>query len=151
MPAKREPGTTGGRSSHILASGNCYSTTTYNFPCTLSETKTLSIERSMVLTVSALEGFHCIPWDILDECYAFPPEPPPVVEPPLPPKPGAQYGSPRGCSWYHADLDRKRAEIKLKKYSMKVSRVVSFQRSVLHARNPFTRYIRTLIERKQIK
>lgn len=137
-----------GRSSQVLASGNC--TTTHAL--FLKQSGNVSIEMSMVLAVSAIEGFHIFPEILLMHAMLFSPEPPPVMEPPLPPKPGAmQYGSPRGRSWYHADLDRKRAEIKLKKYSMKVSRVVSFKRSVLHARNPFTQYIRSLIERRQIK
>ena len=46
----------------------------------------------------------------------FPLEPPSAEDPPVPPRPANQYGSPRGCSWYHSNLDRKRAEVKLKKY-----------------------------------
>lgn len=41
-------------------------------------------------------------------------------EPPLPsrpPKTTANFGSPKGKSWYHSALDRKQAETKLRKYN----------------------------------
>ena len=71
VPAKREPGTIVGRSSQVLASGNC--TTTHAL--FLKQSGNVSIEMSMVLAVSAIEGFHVFPEILLMHAMPFPQSP----------------------------------------------------------------------------